>query len=255
MTRTRLGLLGLCAIVFGLMAFGTSGAQAEVGAKWLILVENAKKEIELKEGSTLHASVGLEIDSPVLVLHSEILKIKTLFLCTEVKADEAKLLKDGTIGKEEGVPSGSKVLFGGCTTDLNGSLAPECKPEDPTAGSGKISTQPGHALLVLHELTGGVKDDLTEIIPDTGLGTTFATIHLPAACPIGTSVPVIGKFFLKDCEEKALMHVVKHLVEEGPLSELFTISKTAEHAAKLLGSAWAFLTGEHSGLSWDGDPA
>lgn len=260
MTHTRLGLLGLCAMVFGLMAFGTSGAQAEVGAKWLILKPIAGEKFELKEGSTLHAAVNLEVEkdalgNPIpLVLHSEILKIKTLFLCTEAKADEAKLLKDGTIGKEEGVPSGSKVLFGGCTTDLNGSPAPECTPVDPIAGKGKISTKPGHALLVLHELAGGVKDDLTEIIPDTGLGTTFATIVLPATCPIGTSVPVIGKFFLKDCENKALDHLVKHLVEEGPLSELFTISKTAEHAAKLLGSAWAFLEGEHAGMTWSGDP-
>ena len=251
MTRTRLGLLGLCAMLFGLMAFGTSGAQAEVGAKWLILTSGGV----LKTGAELHAKVNLEIDSPTLVLHSEILHIKTLFLCTEVKVDEAKLLAEGSIGKEAGVVSGSKVLFAKCTTDLNGEAASECTPNDPVTGVGTISTQPGHALLVLHELTGGVKDDLTEIIPDTGLGTTFATIHLPAACPIGTSVPVIGKFFLKDCENKALEHLIKHLVEEGPLSELFTISKTAEHAAKLLGSAWAFLEGEHAGLKWSGDPA
>ena len=252
MTRTRLGLLGLCAMLFGLMAFGTSGAQAEVGAKWLILTTG---EV-LKTGAELHAKVNLEIDSPTLILHSEILHIKTLFLCTEVKLDEARLLKDGTIGKEEGVPSGSKVLFGGCTTDLNGSLAPECTPKDPTAGVGKISTQPVHALLVLHELTGGIKDDLIEIIPDTGLGTIIAKIETGALCPAGSSVPVLGKFFLKDCENLALSHEVKHLVEEGPLSELFTISKTAEHAAKLLGSSWAFLEGaEHAGLQWSGDPA
>ena len=258
MTRTRLGLLGLCAVVFGLMAFGTTGAQAEVGAKWLILPAGGGAAVT---GSTLHATVGLEIEkdasgNPIpLVLHSEILKIKTLFLCTEVIADNAKLLADGTIGKEAGVPSGSKVLFGGCTTDLNGSPAPECTPTDPEAGVGKISTKPGHALLVLHELTGGVKDDLTEIIPDAGLGKTFATIVLPVGCPIGTSVPVIGKFFLKDCQGLALTHVAKHLVEEGPLSKLFVISETVEHAAVLLGSAWAFLTGEHSGLLWSGDPA
>jgi hypothetical protein len=101
----------------------------------------------------------------------------------------------------------------------------------------------------------GVKDDLIELIPDTGLGTTFATIRLPAACPIGTSVPIFDKAFLKDCENKALEDLIKHLVEEGPLGELFTISKTAEHVAKLLGSAWAFLEGEHLGLKWSGDPA
>ena len=261
MTRTRFGLLGLCAVVFGLMAFGPTGAQATVGAKWLILPAGGGP---VKTGSELHALVQLETEKDgagnriPLVLHTEILKIKVLFLCTEVVLDDAKLLPDGTIGKELGVPSGSKILFSNCVTHLNGALSEECTPTDPVAGKGKIVTKPGHALLVLHELVGGVKDDLTEVIPDTGKGTTFATIVLPAGCPIGTSVPVIGTFFLKDCENLALTHVVKHLVEEGPLSELFTISKTAEHAAKLLGSAWAFLTnsteGEHLGLKWSGDP-
>src|SRR5882724_8809789 len=109
MTRTKLGLLGLCAVVFGLMAFSTS-AQATAGAKWLILTSGGV----LKEGSTLHPGIGLEKDSTTIVLHSEILKIKVLFLCTELKAVEAKLLAEGSIGKEAGVVSGSKVLFSGC---------------------------------------------------------------------------------------------------------------------------------------------
>jgi len=254
MIRTKLGLLGLCAMVLGLMAFSTS-AQATVGAKWLILTSGGV----LKEGSTLHASINLKKDKEVvLVLHSEILKIKTLFLCTELKAVNAKLLANGSIGKEEGVVSGSKVLFSGCTTDLNGSAAPECTPEDPEDKSGFIVTKPGHALIVL----GTSGEDLVEIIPDSGK--TFATIVLPAACPIGTSVPVIGTLRLKDCSErnakgecvsKFLTHLKEHLVEEGPGTKLFTISETAEHTATLLGSALAFLTGEHEGLSWAGDPA
>jgi hypothetical protein len=244
MTRTRLGLLGLCAVVFGLMAFSTS-AQATTGAKWLILTSGGV----LKEGSTLHASINLEADTPTLVLHSEILKIKVLFLCTALRAVEAKLLANGSIGKEEGVVSGSKVLFSNCTTDLNGVQNSECTPTDPTDGAGFIVTKPGHALLVL----GTSGEDLTEIIPDTPK--TFATIVLPAGCPIGTSVPVIGTLRLKDCENLALTHLVKHLVEEGPGTKLFTISETAEHAATLLGSAWAFLTGEHLNLKWSGDPA
>ncbi len=68
MTRTRLGLLGLCAMVFGLMAFGATGAQAEVGAKWLILTLE-----ESKTGAELHASVKLKTDVDG-VLHSEILE-------------------------------------------------------------------------------------------------------------------------------------------------------------------------------------
>ena len=244
MIRTKLGLLGLCAVVFGLMAFSTS-AQATVGAKWLILTSGGV----LKEGATLHPSVNVETDSSTLVLHTEILKIKTLFLCTAVKAVEAKLLAEGSIGKEAGVVSGSKLLISGCTTDLNGVAAPECTPSDPIDGKGAIVTKPLHALLVL----GTSGEDLLEAIPDSGK--TYTTVVLPAACPIGTSVPVIGTLRLKDGENLMLTHLVKHLVEPGPGTSLYTISETAEHASTFLGSEWAFLTGEHVGLQWSGDPA
>jgi hypothetical protein len=192
----------------------------------------------------------LEKDSPTLVLHSEILKFKVLFLCTELKAVEAKLLAHGTIGKEAGVPSGSKVLFSGCTTDLNGAAAPECTPTDPSDGAGFLVTKPLHFLLVL----GPAGEDLVKVIPDAGgVDPVFTTLVLPAACPIGTSVPVVGTLTLKDCENLALTHLVKHLIEEGPGSTLATISLTAEHAATLLGSAWASLTGTQLGLAWSGD--
>ncbi len=243
MSRTSLVLCVLCVLVLSLLAFGPTGAQAETGAKWLIL--NSKGE--LKEGSTLHSSIGLEKDSSVLILHTEILKVKVLFLCTEIKLIEAKLLTEGSIGKEAGVVKGSKVLFSGCTTDLNGVAAPECTPKDATDGEGKIVSKSGHALII----EGAPSEDLLRVIPDEG--ETYATIELPAACPIGTKVPVIGNLLLKDGEGFALTHLVKHLLESAPPTELFTISKTAEHAATILGSAWASLTGEHAGLKWSGD--
>jgi len=263
MTRTKLGLLGLCAMVFALMAFGATGAHAEKGAKWLIL--NAKGE--LKTGAELNAPINLRTDTTG-ILHSEILKIKTLFLCTTIEALNAKLLAEGAIGNTLSenpetkllLGLGSRVRFSGCTTDLNGAAAPECTPKDTTpelGGEGIILTKLGHALLKLHELADKTKDDILKILPDTG--ETFATIQLPAACPIGTSVPVIGSLALKDCENLALTHLIEHLAEAfTPLTELWTISKTEEHKASLLGSAWAFLTGElnnHKGLKWSGDPA
>jgi hypothetical protein len=260
MTRTKLGLLGLCAMVFGLMAFSATAAQAEVGAKWLIL----NKANEVKQGSTLHANVQLKTDVNG-VLHSEILKIKTLFLCETIEALNANLQEDGIIGKEvvtvEGLKEGrgSTIKFSKCTTDLNGSPVPGCIPTDPVGGPGTIITKPGHALLKLHKLGTGTLDDLVEILPDTGLGGEFAKIVLPAGCVIGTSVPVLGRLFLRDCEDLALTHLVEHLVESDAtttkLTRLFVISDTAEHAATLLGSAWARLTGEHEGLKWSGDPA
>jgi len=196
-------------------------------------------------------------------LHSEILKIKTLFLCTTIETLNAKLQEEGIIGNtvvtnalglKEG--RGSKIKFSGCTTDLNGVPAPECTPEDKSAegGKGTILTKLIHGLLKLHVLASDeVKDDVVKILPDEG--EILATISLPAGCPEGTSVPVIGALTLKDSENLALTHIVEHLVEAFlPLTELWTISKTEEHRATLLGSAWARLTGEHEGLKWSGDP-
>src|SRR5882724_6430727 len=123
MTRPKLGLLGLCAVVFGLMAFSATAAQAEVGAQWLFA----------------------EKASSVYILHSEILKVKVLFLCTNLVAEGAVLKANGSIG------TGAKVKFSGCTTDLNGVLEPECEPHTG-AELGIIRTNAGHALLELHEL-------------------------------------------------------------------------------------------------------
>jgi hypothetical protein len=255
MIRTKLGLLGLCAVVFGLMAFSTAAAQAEVGAKWLILNSLG----ELKEGSTLHAAVGLESDT-VVILHSEILKIKALFECSSLRTENAKLLAEGSIGESAGNVKGSRIVFSKCITKLNGVTNTECEPKDAVTGAGTIRTNPGHALLVLHKLESGEIDDLLLVLPDTG--ETFATLELGIGCSIGTKVPVIGHVTLKDCLGNAgfLKHEIKHLVEVfTPLTTLWTISKTTEHVATLLGSSWAFLetvgTEVHKGLKWAGDPA
>jgi hypothetical protein len=260
MSHIRLGLLGLC--VSGLMAFGATGAQAEVGAKWLILTSGGV----LKTGAELHASINLKTDA-TMIFHSEILKIKSLFLCTTIELLNAKLQEEGIIGNtvvtnettklKEG--RGSQIKFSGCTTDLNGTVSPACTPEDPVGGKGTVISKLGHGLLKLHELAiDKVKDDIIKVLPDTG--ETFATINTGPAvgneCPIGTSVPVIGSLVFRDCENLALTHLVEHLLEGfTPLTEMWTISKTTEHKSMALGSAWAFLTGEHVGLKWSGDPA
>jgi len=235
-------VLGLCA-VFGLIAFSVTGAQAE--GTWLIL--NAKGEI--KTGTELPAIVEFEKDSSVLTLHTEILKIKVLFLCTEVKTVNAKIFGAGAIGKGAGEEKESKVLFSGCSTDLNGAASPECTPKDPTDGQGFIITKPGHGLVGLHELADKTKDDVVIMLPDEG--ETFATISLPSGCPLGTSLPVLGKLALKDSENQALTHLVKHLFAAfNSLTELWVVSKTAEHATTISGSAWAKLGGVHTGLAY-----
>ena len=88
------------------------------------------------------------------------------------------------------------------------------------------------------------------------MGSAYATIEMGASCPVGTKVPIFGLIHLQDCQNMALTHLVKHLIQTfTPLTELSAISHTAEHTATLLGSAWGFLTGAHTGLKFSGDPA
>ena len=246
MIRSRFGLLGLCAVVFGMMAFGATAAQAL--PNWLL----AEKAPNSGAVAFLAAPIGLEAETTG-VLHSKILGLEVLFECTTLATVNAQLLANGAIGEKEGVVAKSKVKFSGCVTKLNGTLSGPCEPKALGTEAGVINTNPGHGVIVLHELGGGVKDELTQILPDTG--ETFATIELGEKCAIGEEVPVIGKAFLKDCQSAFLTNLVKHLVESGPLTELWTISKTEEHKATILGSAWAFLTGSHVGYKFSGDPA
>jgi len=238
MPQLKLFVTCCCAAVFGLTLSNASAAQAEVGARWLELNT---------EGWTvfLEASLGLEVDT-TYALHTEILKLKVLFSCTRVEALGATLKIEGGIG------SGARVRFSNCVTLLNGSISPECEPKDKVWGWGSVVTSSSHGLIEYVSLTN---NDVVKFLPDAG--ETLATIEMSAACPIGTKVPVIGKVRVKDCEGLALTHLVKHLVEvtsaiEG--TELWAISKTTEHTATLLGSAWAYLTGVHSGLKFSADP-
>src|SRR6187399_733876 len=229
MTRTRLGLLGLCAMVFGLMAFSASAAQAEVGAKWLF----AEKEPNSGLIPFLEAEVGLETDTTA-VLHTKIAGVSVLYLCPIIEALNVILKANGSIGE------GASIDFLNCVTHLNGVLSKVCEPV-----GGVIKTNKGHGLIILHKLASGTVDDLLKILPDdviNGKGEkvkseTFATIEMGEECSIGTKVPVIGSATLKDCEGLFLKHLVKHLIEVGTwgveLTELWAISKTEEHKATI----------------------
>lgn len=244
MTRTRLGLLGICAALFGLMALSASAAQAEVSAKWLL----AKSDGTLV--NFLEATLNLETDVP-LVLHMEISKAKILFLCATVTMVNAALKANGSIG------NGAKVRFSGCTTDLNGVVSKSCEPSNQGTEPGVLVSRPLHGLLILHKLLNGTVDDLIKVLPDEG--ETFFTLEMSKECAIGTKINVIGSAALKDCQGLGRAHLVKHLVEVGgwgtELTELWAVSKTDEHKVFILGSAWASLAGAHTGFKFSGDPA
>jgi hypothetical protein len=254
MIRTRLGLLGLCAVVLGVMAFSASAAQAETGAKWLILTEetfkNEKGETEhkVKTAEELSAAVQGELENSDGSLLSKIVGIKVKFLCTAATLIGVKLEGNGSL------TSGGRVKFTGCVTYLNEELAPECEPKTTGEPLGTLLSNEGKGLLVLHEPSPGVKEGVTRIEPK--VGTTFITLTLGASCPIGNTVPIIGKLFVKDCEGKLTTHLVTHLIEElKALTKLWTISETPEHVATIDGSAKVFLAGVgHAGLAWGGMP-
>jgi hypothetical protein len=245
MTRTRLGLLGLCAMVFGLMAFST-GAQATVGAHWWIL--NSTGTVKTDAGS-LEASANVEAET-VGILHAELANhTKFLVLCKKLTAEGLKLQANGST-------TNGKIKFSECMTELNGAEAPACEPKDAVGGAGTVVTKKGHGLIVLN--TGGTASEVVLLSPETG--ETFATIEMSAECAIGTKVNVIGPHFvIRDCEGLFKSHLVKHLIQEEATgtvkTELWVISKTTEHVASILGSAWAFLTGTHEGLKFGGEAA
>ena len=87
------------------------------------------------------------------------------------------------------------------------------------------------------------------------MGEKFVTIETSEECSVGSKIPVIGKLTLKDCKGAFSTEQTEHLVEQGPLTELWTISKTAEHVATLDGSGILILGGAHAGLKWSGTPA
>jgi hypothetical protein len=241
MTRSRLGLLGLCVVVLGTMAFSAGSAQAEFGAQWLF----AEKAPNSGLVAFLEAFVGLESET-VIVLHTKIAGINVLFECKSLAAVNMKLKASGSIGE------GAKIKFSECITKLNGATSAPCVPKAGGTETGVINTNALHALMRLHELAGGVRDDIILVLPDSG--ETIAMMEFSAECAIGTKVPLIGTFTLKDCENLILTHLVKHLLEFGPLDGLWVISKTAEHVTTVLGSWWARLVGAHEGLKWSGDP-
>jgi hypothetical protein len=262
MTRTRLGLLGLCAVVFGVMALAAGVAQAEVGAKWAILKANNELVTIASAASDPGKGIGdallptiqiKEIEALLtagaekhVVLLSEAAKLKFEILCTgaelknEAGASGVKLLLEGSL--EHG-----KVVFSGCVIKIGGVTQAACEPHTGTS-KGVIESKPGKGLIVLHN--GG---PLTRIEPLTG--TEFVTVETSEECAIGEKIPVSGKLYLKDSQNTFTTEQVDHLIEQGALTELWTFNKTVEHTANIDGSALVRLTGEHLGLKWAGLPA
>jgi hypothetical protein len=232
-----LAVLGACGLIIGLIALSSSAVQAEKGANWMV----EGKNLEGLEPEVILSNVV----AGGMTLHSKVLGIKFDLKCAKAQFIGAKLQTEGRVS------SGNKTKFSECETFLNGAASPECTPQ--TGGEkGTFVSNALKGLLVLHELAGGAKDTLISFEPVEG--STFVTISLGATCPIGSTCSIIGKSTVKDGENLFGFELIEHLVEQGPLSELWVNSKTAEHVATILGSAHLKLAGVHAGKKWSALP-
>jgi len=240
MIRSKLGLLGLCAVVFGVMAFAAGSAQAEATAKWLILTSGGVN----KTGAELPAEVLGTLENNDGSLLTKVIGLSVRVLCTQATLTGVKLEKEGSL------TNGGKVTFTGCKTFIGGSEETACVPKSPGAALGTIATNAGKGLAVL---IGGAKRTLIE---PSVVGGPFATIEYGEECVLPTT-PIYGKLYIKDCKGDTAFseHLVKHLIEEDTVNtKLWAISDTAEHLETHIdGSAEAFLTGTHKELKWGGD--
>jgi hypothetical protein len=239
MIRSRRGLLGLCAVVLGVMAFVASAAQAESTAKWLIL-----KGTTAVDAAFLPATVVGELENKHGTLLTKIIGLSVGILCEGVTFSGVTLIGQGSL------PAGAQFIFSGCTVTIGGKKEAACTPKGGGGALGTIKTNKGKGLAVL---IGGAKRILFE--PETKEG-PFATIEFGEECVLPTA-PIFGKLYIKDCKGDIAFaeHFEKHLWEEDTVnSKLWAISDTAEHLQTSLdGSLEAFLAGEHKGLKWGGD--
>jgi hypothetical protein len=226
-------LTGLGALVFGLMVFIATAAQAEPGAFWLV---NGAKVT-----NPLLPEIQVKKDTPHGIFLTKVGLSKVEILCTEIKFVGAKLHESGR--------GTGKVHVEGCITKLNGTVAAACKPKSPGASLGLIETNALELLIKLHELSLGVKDGVLEVKP--AVAGLFLTLELGASCAIGNKINISGVGFMKDCQNEGLVDKVEHLFEEGPLSALLF----GANPATIDGSAWAFLAGAHTGMTFSGQPA
>jgi hypothetical protein len=234
--RSSFGLkvLGLCALLVGLMSFGAGAAQAEVGAYWLV----SGKKITAELQPELQAALENKTSSLLTKLSNKNIHI----LCTAVELEETHLLE----------PNGrllGKAKFSGCIF-LELLVPPAtkeikfCNPKE-----GIILTNKVEGLITLHEGEGRIllKPDEPEAKG------TFANIFLGPECAFGEKLNVGGELVLKDCQKAFLTDQVTHLVEEDKvLTKLWVNSET--NPATIDGSANAFLGIGHKGLTFAGHP-
>ena len=178
MSRSKQGILVLCAVAFGVMAISASSAQAALS--WLVLNSAGTTASELK------AELLGEKDSVHLSLTTKQVGIKFTITCTGFELVGINLEIGGTL------TNGSKVRYTGCeayeTAPLTGALG--CHVHSLAQAVGTVLTTQLKEQLILHEIKFGEKEVLIKLGPTTGT-TTFATF-LTEKCVVSESTQSTG---------------------------------------------------------------
>jgi hypothetical protein len=236
-SRAKLKALSLGALALMLTAVWAYVAQAEeTGGKWTY--ETAGGVLKAFEGALAEPGFNGEIEAGTTVL------LSTKALGSSFKYECKSLTFEGKLKGTEGGGSAALELKE-CEAFLNGVLSKSCSPT-----GGIIKTNKIKAAMLLHKLAGGTIDKVLIDSPAEGSG-GFAFVESTEACNVGAKVLIGGRVAFQDAAPTT--HNVKHLIKEfAPLTHLWIISDTAEHAATLTGSIELFLTEAHAGYKWAG---
>jgi hypothetical protein len=191
--------------------------------------------------SELKPQFGAVLENNHGILFSKAIGASFRILCTGVTFEEAVLkVEGGSLGK---------IRAAGCKILLNEVVSVPYEPHTGTE-KGVILSKLLKGLIVLHE--GEPVYSLEPEVPPI-----IFLVETGPECSVGSSIIIIGgKITLKDCQKEGRVEKVTHLLEElAALTELWIISKTAEHKATVAGSLEVFLLGGHAGLTWGSTPA
>jgi hypothetical protein len=237
MIRSKTGSLLLGVMVLGVMAVSAGAAQAHL-FEWLIL--NGPKTT----ATELSAELKAERDSLYVSLLTHLLGLSVEVSCHEVHLSGANLELGGTLsGKVQFLACEAYDLSGGGLTPLG------CHVHSTGAKSGTVETSQLKGALLLHENAPGQTLIAAHLEPKEG--TTVVTI-LTEECLLPESNPVRGVLFIRDCQLRAEVHSVKHLIDAvATLTALWVGAHTAEHLeTSIVGSGWVKLSGADAGLEW-----
>ncbi len=230
----RFTVVGIGTLALVLLLLGGSIGKAETGANWL--VKGTKVSALLKP---LVKVQEIEKSEPALRTSFVVFGGVEEYTCSKLELIEFALLTSGS--------STGKIRYTGCKIFYKGVqiCPPEVKGEP-----GVIETSQLSALLVLHKLKDGSTDPLIRIQPSEK-GKWLAEINISEECTFGNGA-IGGVVYLKDHNGALSTEGLTHLVEEGPLTQVYYLDET--HPATLEGKVVLGLGGEHANLNWSGLP-